>query len=343
MRRLHSSHIFKKYRPYQSPWRRFLNHLKRVKQKKYSSIQIPNATFNRQAKIKSRNVGGFVANINVRNKYLIAFLIFVFWFILLMYLPYFRVTKVSIWGLENTDRVEINDFITKNYLKLDKYLPLNSYFLMNTRNISNALVDKFKLDSADVKKIFPNDLRVIIQEKKASIFYDDTVNYYLMDDNGQKLKILTSVGPDEFIYVISTTTIVSTTSDMKNINIKVTTTTKKHIPNFKQILSKFGERPILVDFRENNDLQTNVMTANILDSIIQCYEMLKIKKIVEPHYFIYRTSGAGIEIVTSKKWNIIYQPDSDLEKQIENLQLILKSSFPSEYVDLRFGGRVYWK
>ncbi|MBU0545664.1 hypothetical protein KKA13_00205, partial [Patescibacteria group bacterium] len=52
---------------------------------------------------------------------------------------------------------------------------------------------------------------------------------------------------------------------------------------------------------------------------------------------------SGITVYTSAPWVIYVQPLDDFERQMANLKAVLKTNVPSEYVDLRFGDRVYWK
>jgi hypothetical protein len=349
MRRYHSSHAFEKYRPYQSPWQRFLNYRKQKKQQKImKSIVVKNSETDgwriglRSKKHRdNQNIGFF----SLKVKIILFFSFLIAWITLLLYLPYFRISNITYWGLENTDQSEIASYLKQNYVKENFYLPLNSYFFVNTDKISKALQKKFSFDTVEARKIFPNELRIIVQEKKAAIFYDNTKNYYLMDGEGKILKLLTAVGDDEYIFYVSTTTISTTSASGIESKIDVATTTKKHFPNYQKIATKYGQRPILVDRRAISvDIgQENILPKNFAPSILASYEQLTQKKIATPHYFLLENIGAGLEIFTSKQWNILFQPNNDLDNQISNLTTILKTNKPTSYIDIRFGGRVYWK
>lgn len=275
----------------------------------------------------------------------------VLWLGLMVYLPYFRINSVTFEGLKIIKQEEINKFVWDNYLTGSKLIPANNYFLVSAGQIKNGLLKQYSLNGVEVKKVFPGQLNIIIEEKISSIIYDNGQSYYLLDKEGSVVKYLSQVGVSEYKAATPTemppTTPTSTVTSTRvfSISISTTSTPLEHLPDFKRIKKNFGAFPLVFDLREPqlNDKQTEVLPASLINSAIDWYGALEKRGIAGVKYFTLDQPSAGLTIYTNLPWKLYINPSGDLENQIANLKIILRDNNPREYVDMRYGERVFWK
>lgn len=264
------------------------------------------------------------------------------WLALMLYLPFFQINTVTINGLRLISHDEIQNYINDKYIK-SGYWPKNNYFLVNPKKISADIASKYAVNKVEIKKIFSHEIQINIEEKITSIIYDNGQNYYLLDGEGTVVKVLegdrgiTTI-TTELSAVISTTTASTTT---------LTTSADAHKPNYLKFTSEYYGLPMFYDARRLNvhENQVNVLPANLIKSMIDWKQTLKSEGIGEAHYFTSNNPTAGITVVLSRPWSIMVQPGNDMTAQMQNLKTILTNSNikPTEYIDLRFEERVFWK
>ena len=278
-------------------------------------------------------------------------LIFLVWLNTMIFLPYFRVTKMQIQGLNIIKESEIRDFVNNNFL-IPKYnwWPRNNYFILNKDTVAEQLKKNFAIESITVKKVFPNQVDLVITEKTTSVIYDNGREYILLDEEGRFVKILKPINENEFYTEAMVTNTDNNTSSTSSTvvtmnvqeNIQPSTTIKIHQPNFLEIKKEMGSFPIVYDHRigceEKNSLEKEVVVA-----ALTWKKMLEQGKVGELHYFVLENLAAGLNIKTSNPWNILININGNHENAYNNLEAVVRNSKPTEYIDLRYGERVYWK
>lgn len=338
MKHFRSEHAFEKYKPHVSWYKKLL----RIFRKKPSA---PSASFE-NTHYKSNPFRSQKKTSTSKIKMILLFILTAFWMACLAYLPYFKITKVEYSGLNNTTKQEIDAFISEHYLNKPSRLPLNNYFLISDDKLTKDLYSNFSFENVEVTKVFPGKLEINVTEKISSVIYDTGSKYYLLDSGGTVIKYLTDTEASETIKKTASTIpqlllITSSTTSTPVIN----TTTYEHIPNNEKINKLFGDYPIVYDRRnlEINIKQTNILPENYISAIISWYKFLNEQGRTSPKFFVLDDLNSGIAIDTTVSWNIIFQPKKDTEIQIRTFREILSSIKPREYVDLRFGEKVYWK
>ncbi|MFA5127578.1 MAG: hypothetical protein WC457_01065 [Patescibacteria group bacterium] len=280
------------------------------------------------------------------------------WLGLMLYLPFFQINTVTINGLRLLNQSEINNYIHDRYIA-HSWWPKNNYFLINANIISSDITSKYAVNKVEIKKIFSHEIQINIEEKITSIIYDNGQNYFLLDGEGTVVKTITldqETSPaSPVLDVTSTTTsqiispdlITSTTSPQIMATTTLFTATNTHKPAYIKFFGEYYDMPIFYDARELNvhDKQINVLPAELIKSIIEWKQALKENGVGDVNYFTSNNPTAGITAVLSQPWNILVQPTNDMPEQIQNLKTILANPEvkPTEYIDLRFKERVFWK
>lgn len=335
MKHFRSEYAFQKYRPHISWRKKFL----RFFRKKQYTVRVSQEPFHYKANpFKTRKKPE-----SLKIKIVILIILLALWAACLSYLPYFKINKISYAGLTNTTRTEMDEFIYKNFLNKKSILPVNNYFFINTDKISRKLHEQFSFESADVAKIFPNRLSISIKEKISSIIYDNGKSYWLLDSGGTVIKYLKEVELYEIIQNIATTSPV--TLGAATSTIISSTTTITHIPDYKKINKLFGNYPLVYDKR-NIDIvmnQEKILPSQHIAAIIAWHKNLAQEGIIRVKFFILDNLNSGITIKTEESWNILFQPKNNTDTQINNLKNALQTVKPQEYIDLRFGEKLYWK
>lgn len=334
MKHFRSEYAFQKYKPHLS-WRQ---RVARFFRKKQYIVSIQSDSFGYKA-----NPFKTPKKSTKKRVLLIVFVVLLAaWIACLAYIPYFGINQTTYFGLRNLSRNEMDGFIYENFLNKKNWLPSNNYFFVNTEKIREELDKKFTFDSIIITKKFPNQLIIDVKEKISSIIYDNGKKYFLLDSGGSAIKFLKNAEPHEYAQKL-----VTSTADMLSASstLMSTTTTTEHTPDYKKINKSFGGYPIIYDRRamEVEIKQTNILPLEHLAAVIAWYKALTEQGIATPKFFVLDNLNSGVAIETEKTWNILFQPKNNSDAQIISLKEILLTIKPQEYVDLRFGKKVYWK
>jgi hypothetical protein len=225
--------------------------------------------------------------------------------------------------------------------------------LVSANSIEKKLDETFALNNVTVEKVFPSTLKITLEEKISSIIYDNGSGYFLLDGSGAVLKkiLLSGAGEGSSVTTTASTTPRSPTSTQILANLSASstllasTTTLLHVPNFAKISQEYAGYPIIYDSRERSveERAKNVLPAGFIAGVLDIANSMRRTKLVTIKYMTTADPNAGIDVYTDRAWKIKMNPLLDSEAQIENVKTIVQTSKPTEYVDVRFGERVYWK
>ncbi len=263
-----------------------------------------------------------------------------FWLALMIYLPFFQINDVTINGLKTINYNDIHGFVVQRYLRKG-LIPLNNYFLVRTNKIVNDLNSQYAVESVEVKKVFPGILNITVKEKITSIIYDNGSSYSLLDNQGMVIKIISVYQENIDLNATSTVYFQATSTTSTPV------LPQKHKPSIKQIANEYYDLPIFYDERHVPiyEKKTDVLPPEIINFLIDWHLLIRSEGIGEVKYFESNNLSAGISVYLNKSWKIYIQPSVSIDKQISNLKILLSSKEvkPNEYIDLRFGERIFWK
>jgi cell division septal protein FtsQ len=264
--------------------------------------------------------------------------LFMVWFGLLLYLPYFRVTTYNFSGLQIVKQEELEAYLNTSFKKTFSFLPpKDNYFLINIADLEKEIKQKYGLNSVQITKTFPNELIFTVQEKATAAIYDNGKQYFLLDKDGTIIKFIKNTPEGDFVE--------KSTDDLPVFSITSSTIPQsEHIPDSNTLHKEIGSFPIIYDkdATSTHEGDTHILPAAVIKSLSDWQAALEKQGIAKVKYFTIESVSAGLMIYTDKPWYLYVQPQN-ISTQIDALKLILRSSHPEEYVDLRYGEKIFWK
>ncbi len=315
MQHFHSNKSFNQYKPHQSFWQK----IRTKRQKKviaediYASSILKNP-FKKDPPVPKNKTGIILA--------LLIFLIFG-WITLMLTLPYFKISKITIIGNKITKTTEIENYIRQSFFSK------NNYFLFPDKSTAEKIKETFLYENVQIKKIFPDTIQIVVNEKPASVIYDDSTNYYLLDNDGKVIKQL-----NEFTNITAANINTSTNS---------TTSSNIHLALYQQIQNAYGNFPVIFNDEPTTDTKKDFISPKIIKSATEWDKIIKDQDVGEVQYFKIGETDFNLKIFLKQPWYILINTELDSQAQIKNLKIILSNNKPTKYIDLRFGERVYWK
>jgi len=273
--------------------------------------------------------------------------IFLVWIGMMLFLPYFQITKVEFRGLNIIKLNEIDNFVHTNFLYSSKrWWPRNNYFILNKNKIVESIKNNFSVDSVVVEKIFSNSLKVTVQEKTSSVVYDNGHNYILLDDKGNFIRVLRKVAENGYtttsVPTNPSSTTAAATAAAQTVSTTVSSTIRIHKPIFAEIKKEIGNFPLIYDERVGRK-DKNTLEEEVIQAVLTWQKLLQQTEVGELQYFELNNLAAGLKIKTSKSFDILVNIHGNHENALSNLETVLKENHPVEYIDLRYGEKVYLK
>lgn len=336
MKKFRSEYAFQKHKPQLSRKEKFLQIFKK---KKIISAQVQD-----KFHYKSNPFRPAKETDKTRIKTIVLAILLAAWLVCLVYIPYFKVNKINYSGLNLTTKDELDQFIYDNFLNKKSILPLNNYFFINTEKMAGELNKKFAFETAAITKVFPNQINVAVKEKTSSVIYDNGKKYFLLDSAGTVTKFLKDVEPYEVLQKSATDTVISLLT-MSSSTTTLNTSTFEHIPDYKKLNKLFGNYPLIYDKRglDVDINQEHVLPTSHIEAVMIWFKDIGEQGGVGVKFFTLDDTYSGIAVKTTNPWQILFQPTNNSEDQINVFKQILPTIKPQQYIDLRFGKKVYWK
>jgi cell division septal protein FtsQ len=335
MRPVHSYCNFKQHKPQQSWWQKIRHRNLGSIRPAVADQNLTNDTGQHWPAIKRPTKNQPFAHKKNHLLSIIVLALFLIWAGVILYLPYFRVTNINISGLKIISESEMRDDISNNFVTSSHNIwPRNNYFLINTGKIADFLQNKYQLSGIQITKEFPYQLNIVVEEKISSIIVNLGDQCVLLDNSGTVLKQL------DLTKNIATTTTTTTTQPTSTIvqNLPRVSSTLE-VADFTYIRQQLGDLPIVNYFGQKE----NTFSASYISKIISLFTEAKKQGIGHINYFVLSNPLDGVNAFTGKPWFIMFNLTDQPITQINKIKAITKDNKPTQYIDVRYQGRVYWK
>jgi hypothetical protein len=265
-------------------------------------------------------------NKKLRGSIFFIVLTLVLFFTLLIFLgnyPAFKIKQVDISGNETVSQQEITLAINKQFAKKRFwFFRQDSIFFFSSKQARLALVHDYAFGDVKVSKKLFDKVRIEIKEKIYSIILISGVHKYYIGPNGAVIK-----------------------------EIQADNTVTENDGNAELI--RFGPAqenfPTLYD-QSSSEISMNgsVLNEEFVNFVIDLDTKLKEQSDFEAAYYLTPSlSSDQLIVATTEGWQAIFRTDDSVDTQIDKLSLILKNKVDNrlklQYIDLRFGDKVFYK
>jgi len=236
---------------------------------------------------------------------LIFFLILIFGTIwLIFFSPYLKIKFISFeikdYPLvkidENELKIEINKILSEKFY----FLTFDNILFFPKEKINNFLLSDKKIEKFEIKRKFPNEIKIKIFAWQPIAIFSWHDRYSLLNKNGEIIKDI-EIG-------------------------------EAILTNLPIIYNKTEKGMAAIPFISLFDFLKKTNGFN--------FKINSIEIIEEKNFLTYQG-------ITSEKWKIYFDPNINLNEQINNLQLVIQEKISDrknlQYIDLRFGNRVFYK
>lgn len=231
-------------------------------------------------------------------------LLVIFLIYIIIYSDLFKIKSININGADLINKIELEQIIDdQTNTWLWFILPQQNILFVSKTHIIEAINSKYGLDQIEVKRGWKK-ITVNIKERVNYLMINNADKYYFVDKQGITIREITNEEKDLFI----------------------------------------NEFPLL---SINNEIiiGSEAVSETMVEFILKLNDKFKNLNIEIQNY----QSGGLNEItaITKLGWQSHFDITNDFDISIENLQMVLndkvKDQSQLEYIDLRFGDKIYYK
>lgn len=273
----------------------------------------------------------------------------------LFYSEKFAIKEINVEGQQNISEYAIKNIIEEQFNKSRFLIFKQNNLLLFKKSLAGDNIKKsYVLDKLKINKEFPHSLRVIIDERVSTVIWlskeGEEEEYYYLDLDGIVLgeiplteieKLLTNkkTAPlgEESVEVMGL--LKETDKKEQSQATKEKNNEKlKSIPPY--IVDLSGEK---VNIKERVlDKKTINFAITLATKFREIFPDKKIKYFATP-----KKRSSRLHLITEEGWEAFFESSRDLDEQLTNLKLVIKQKIKNlsrvQYIDLRFGERIYYK
>ena len=235
-----------------------------------------------------------------------------------------KISNIEISGNERIAQEEIKN-LALDQLTQRRWLFFSqeNIFFFNKKEVKQRLLENYFLEEVKIKKKYPNTLELEIKEKISAIIWFSGEDKYYLDLDGVALR---KMAGDELV-------IKSVEGDLDIIRSELSS----------------GEYPVIYDQSSNPvDIGQNVVSKETISFVVDLIDELKVKADFDiSHYNIAQPNAKEIILVTKEGWQAYFKVSDEARGQAESLISVLynkvKNRSSLEYIDLRFGSKVFYQ
>ena len=225
--------------------------------------------------------------------------------------PAFRIRRVEVLGIEYIQPAVL-ETVVAGYLdeRALLFFKRSNRFLFSGSNLSRMLEEQFALAHILVG-LQEGTVYVQLEERTSNLFWKTQGRLYVVDLEG---------------------VVVREVQDEQDTILQQ--------PNLKEL-------PIFIDTNDVAvDVASLVLTPEEVKSAFTFFEHLTQAGIAYTHIELDRVAGKWVKLVTQQGYSILFDLTGDIDEQYKNLTVVLQEVADTstlEYIDLRFGDKVYYR
>jgi len=237
------------------------------------------------------------------------------WAYLFLKSSYFAIARVDVYGDNEVMKKTVLDSV--NLMSSGKkwlLLPKNNIYIFPEKEAEEKIKQQLILENLTITKRYPNSLRVDFKAKKPALQLSSLKWLYVLDAVGEVIEKRPSDGT------------ASSTLGM----------------------AKDG-MPVLEGGGNDLEISSYAIEGELVQFIIGVFNKLTEKTGVAIKFFSFvADSPSSLKIKTEEGWDIILNTRISADSQIEKLSALLKERDLTDrrnlnYIDLRFGDRIFYK
>lgn len=225
--------------------------------------------------------------------------------LVIIYLVFFsKVFHVSEIKVEGKTTLPASEIISQTYMAIDSSVMGKNILFLNTNHVADYISNQnYQFSEVRVERDFITGLKVIVKEKQPSIIWQTGASSYVLSDDGRAITDSHSNYSD-----------LPTIKDSANLPVKL------------------GDK---------------VAPANFVKFVLDMLKGLNDRGIAVVDMEVPETTSE-IYARTNKNYLIKFDTNRDIHSQLSSLDSVIKTissqnKKPSEYIDLRIEGRVFYK
>lgn len=223
----------------------------------------------------------------------------------LIYSDFLAIKKVTVTGLDMIKENEFNQVVSDN-LKKWRWLvfPQKNFIFFSKGKLKQGIETSYNLESIAIKRGWKS-LKIEVKEKISDLIVFNKENFYFADKEGR------------------------VTQDLAK----------------ERVVDYWQRFPILNIDNQGLKIGDNAANSQQVAFILALDEAVKKTNIERQGYEL--KEGKDIVLVSKTGWRAYFDYQGDLNLALENLLLVLKEKIKEpqrvEYIDLRFGNKIFYK
>lgn len=236
----------------------------------------------------------------------------------------FKIKNIEVKGNETISAQEIKAIVEKQLNKRHWLIfSQDNIFFFNARQAKKELNNIYFFEKLKIKRKFFDTLKVELKEKTSTIVWLTTQKKYYLDLDGIAIK---EVQPQDLVIQPGQ----EGTEVVRVGLIQQSYPTVYDQSNSEVIIGK------------------EVIKKELIDFIIELTETLKANADFEiSHYTINSPFSDQLTLITTEGWQVHFKTTNSVSSQVNKLLLILRQKVEDrnklEYIDLRFGEKIFYK
>ncbi len=245
----------------------------------------------------------------------VIFLTIIGWLYLFLFSKYFRISRIEISGDGKAAEAAVRDSL-KFFFKSRSWLlfPKNNIYIFPAKEAENLFKEQLLLQEIKIIKIYPAALRVEFKTKKPAL----------------------KLNTEKWIYIL-------------NITGEIIEKKQKDASASSTVKFEDDDLPIILGDTEDLNVASKAIKEELAQFIVAVAKALPEQTgVAISEFSSVADSPSSLNVKTEEGWNVVFNIRINVQEQIKKLAMVLKEQTLQNrknlnYIDLRFGDRIFYK